>query len=591
MSLQGSPEIDPRVHFLFDLLKWVRKGRVRVPGFQRRFVWRREQMLDLFDSVRRHYPIGTLLFWRSRKYGPRAPATFGPFILDPEPPAQGLLLVLDGHQRLATLAGALLRGGPSSLQLREDLHDVDPGRWEIYFDAASDTFIHLRGVEPAHPWQVPVWALVDTVSMFQQINMLYVPSSSGDAKALASRPLKEYAARLQAVGRALQTYKVPVVELETDDLKLAVDSFLRVNHSGQILGPDELFASLAWEQGEQPGGQPNRLQIAPSIDQAIAEVRATGFGEPDRALVLRTILLELGADPHRTDWEKLTENKRQVDELPAAMLRARAGLLAAVQFVRAEGIHTIRLLPYGLQLVGLAAWLAANPQPSEPARRLLRRWLWLTSAASWFSRVTPARYTRALQELQEVAKKVEAGEAVPEALETLPWTTRTEPFPSRYDLRSARVRSLLCVLFRDGIAGLDGKLIPTAEVHRLFAERGPAVMRAIWARCPSPLVSSPANRIFDLWPQTSGQARAVLSALSPAEWDRVAGSQLFAATGTGAPAQSAWESALRDRQDRMAAKERAFLTALDLRPPEGVGSSPIDADGEGMLEAPPPEED
>jgi len=43
------PEISPSVVFLFDLLKWVRQGRIRVPAFQRAYVWSRANMLDLFD--------------------------------------------------------------------------------------------------------------------------------------------------------------------------------------------------------------------------------------------------------------------------------------------------------------------------------------------------------------------------------------------------------------------------------------------------------------------------------------------------------------------------------------------------------------
>ena len=36
-----------------------------LPHIQRPFVWEEEQMLRLFDSLMRNYPIQTLLFWRS----------------------------------------------------------------------------------------------------------------------------------------------------------------------------------------------------------------------------------------------------------------------------------------------------------------------------------------------------------------------------------------------------------------------------------------------------------------------------------------------------------------------------------------------
>jgi hypothetical protein len=582
MSIPDSPEINPGVHFLFDLLKWVRKGRVRVPGFQRNFVWRRDQMLDLFDSVRRHYPIGTLLLWRSAKYGPRAPAVFGPFALEVEPPPEGVLLVLDGQQRLTTLAGALLFGGAAPMKRRDEV-DPDPRRWEVYFDAAEDLFTHIASSEKASPWQVPVWALVDTGLMFERVAAMVAPATEEARALLENMPVGTYVARLQAVGRALQTYKVPVVEFSTDDLRVAVDGFARVNMKGQSIGPDEMFAAFAWRKGEPEDDGPNQLQVSAAIDEVIADVRNTGFGELDRLVVLRAFMLLLGADPYRTDWETLANDDAQMAKLPATMAETRAGLLAAVDFVRSEGIHTLRLLPYGLQLVGLAAWFAADPDPGPEARRLLRRWLWLTGAASWFGQGNPARYTKVLVELRQAAKEVRAGKAVPTELSSLPWSTRTEPFPARYDLRAARVRSLLCVLFRDGVRGLDGRVLNSEAVHAQFAKRGPETMRTIWTRCPGTLGSSPANRIFDLWPSDRGQARRMVEALPVEVRAELSAAHHFdAALGADLPID--WEPLLRARLDRMAAVERDFLGGLGLRPPEGVGDAPFDADGEAPLE-------
>ena len=104
-SIEDAPEITPQVLHLRDLLKWVRQGRVRVPNFQRDFTWDRERMLNLFDSIRKQYPIGTLLFWESTKSRPMLDH-LGPLSL-PEFHG-GKLLILDGQQRLTTLAGVLL---------------------------------------------------------------------------------------------------------------------------------------------------------------------------------------------------------------------------------------------------------------------------------------------------------------------------------------------------------------------------------------------------------------------------------------------------------------------------------------------------
>ena len=40
------------------------KGNLKVPAFQRKFVWNNEKKLDLFDSIKRGYPIGSVLLWQ-----------------------------------------------------------------------------------------------------------------------------------------------------------------------------------------------------------------------------------------------------------------------------------------------------------------------------------------------------------------------------------------------------------------------------------------------------------------------------------------------------------------------------------------------
>ena len=48
-----------------DLAVDVLDGTIRLPKFQRDFVWTRQQVLDLLDSIARGYPIGSFLLWKS----------------------------------------------------------------------------------------------------------------------------------------------------------------------------------------------------------------------------------------------------------------------------------------------------------------------------------------------------------------------------------------------------------------------------------------------------------------------------------------------------------------------------------------------
>src|ERR1043165_2204486 len=65
MEEKSSTVVKPEVMFLEDLFKDIAAGKLRIPKFQRPFVWKPDDMLSLFDSIRRGYPIGTLLLWNT----------------------------------------------------------------------------------------------------------------------------------------------------------------------------------------------------------------------------------------------------------------------------------------------------------------------------------------------------------------------------------------------------------------------------------------------------------------------------------------------------------------------------------------------
>ncbi|AUB81487.1 DUF262 domain-containing protein [Candidatus Thiodictyon syntrophicum] len=595
LSTDDGPEINPSVVFLFDLLKWVRQGRIRVPAFQRSYVWTRANMLDLFDSVRWRYPIGTLLFWKSSKETARPLFRFGPFDLSQTRPLETLLL-LDGQQRLTTLAGVLLRdsGLPSWSG-----DDEDAERWNVYFDASGGqtdekrqedksregVFMHLASGATAQPWQVPLHQLSDTNKLFETIAPIF--NAAPETLAAAGVGKEVLVNRLQGVARALQSYKIPIVEFMTDDLNLAVESFTRLNRKGVAIGADEMFSALTYQAGAQRG-----FRIASEIDSTLAEIKQTGFGKVNRVLVLRAFLVAADLDPYRTDWSKLGDEtqKSVANKLPEAMRRAREGLLRGIELLREEHIHNARMLPYGLQLVGLSAWLGEDPSPTVEAKRLLRRWLWLTGFASWFGQGNPSRYAAVLAELRDRARMVrEQGAPVPSELRYLPWDTRAEPFPERYDLRSARVRTLLCLLARRGVFNPDGTRKDARAIADDFARNGPEAMRTIWASSQSLLRSSPANRMFDVFGLERGQARTLFRRTELVHPQAFLESHWLPYPLDDALQKSdSMELVLKRRLEEMITLERQFMFELGIQLPASAqpGASIIDQDDDAPLPMP-----
>ena len=90
---------------LMYLIEEIRHGKIALPDIQRPFVWSAAQVRDLFDSMYRGYPVGTLMFWETgADVGVRQ-------VGGGENDGVARLLIVDGQQRLTSLF-AVLTGRP-----------------------------------------------------------------------------------------------------------------------------------------------------------------------------------------------------------------------------------------------------------------------------------------------------------------------------------------------------------------------------------------------------------------------------------------------------------------------------------------------
>ena len=86
------------------ILDHIDSGHMALPEFQRGYVWNRDQVRSLFDSLYRRHPVGGLLVWATESTA-AAHRGDGPL-------ASGLVkLLLDGQQRMTTIYG-VVRGKP-----------------------------------------------------------------------------------------------------------------------------------------------------------------------------------------------------------------------------------------------------------------------------------------------------------------------------------------------------------------------------------------------------------------------------------------------------------------------------------------------
>ena len=460
-------EVVPEVVFLGKLVERIVTGKIRIPKFQRPFVWKQADLYALLDSVLQGYPIGSILVWDTEDEV-KTTGSVGPVTVRPHP--GGLVgYLLDGQQRVSTLVGTLqLPDGAKSI-----VYDVD---WRVYCDLGKREFLRQPSDGVAPPHHFPVGSLLNTAGFFAACRRI---ESEVKDESTARRWLDE----ADRLANAFRDYQLPLVHIREATLDSAVTVFARLNRTGRKITADQMVSALTYQEGQ--------FHLAEKLNEFKEELNGKGFGNLDRVFLLRSILAALDHDIYAKDWANLVVRPEVRTKLPEAFDSATEGIKGALDFLRNLGVTSDRLLPYGLQLVLLGEFFRLCPQPSDKVVALLEHWFWVTSFTGWFGGVNTTQATRALGEIRDLARNKKTRFSVVDL------NAPAQAFPERFDSRSARVRSFLLYLASLQPRSLR-RVAECLDPGHLFSTHGTRAVGYVSSNlgAAKDLFSSPANRMF-----------------------------------------------------------------------------------------------
>lgn len=306
-----------------DLVELASDGKIRVPTFQRQFVWRRSDILDLFDSIYRGFPVGTLLLWQHEALS--AEIALGPIKLR-APRDDRALWVVDGQQRITTLFAAL-NSGPAAAD----------EQFEVYFDLATQRFVNpRRGAVP--PKSIPVRQALDSRSLLN-----WLRQRMGELE-------PEELDRADRLGGALRDYRIPAYIVVGDDVALLRDVFYRVNSAGRPISRADVFHAL-FGDGEHPGNPT-------SVVRALRSLR---FGNIGENRVVQSLLAVRGGDVQRGIRREFGPD----EDLPDWYDRTEQALRKSIEFLRAEGVPHVLTMPHTIPIPVLAAFFTFIRSPNR----------------------------------------------------------------------------------------------------------------------------------------------------------------------------------------------------------------------------------
>lgn len=204
------------------LLDQVEYNQIALPEFQRGYVWSRDQVRGLFQSLYRRYPVGSLLMWTTE-------VTDG-IVRGDGGPATGSVtkLLLDGQQRVTSLYG-VVKGSPPRFFQGNARSFTD-----LYFNVGTESF-EFYG--PAKMRDNPLWISVTEVF---NTSLADIVTRFGDAGVDPSQVIGYQTRLLHLLGiRDIELHPEEITGIDRS-IEEVVDIFNRVNSGGTKLSAGDL---------------------------------------------------------------------------------------------------------------------------------------------------------------------------------------------------------------------------------------------------------------------------------------------------------------------------------------------------------------
>ncbi len=233
-------------------------GRYILPSFQRDYVWKMEQIEELFNSIYRGYPFGTMLLWRINSNGdsPLLNETFYQFLFhyheEKSNKAQNKIsllpnvdywVVLDGQQRLTSLNIGLL-GSYSKRARYQRKNNPDYPEYKLYMLISKDVENPFKFLKVSDiPTVSDCFPDKTTGEKWLLVKRIFMADKARDLTRLFNLSYDEED-RVTDFKESLNNLKIEFSEMTGFNYNEATRVFVKVNSGGTVLAMSDILNSI-----------------------------------------------------------------------------------------------------------------------------------------------------------------------------------------------------------------------------------------------------------------------------------------------------------------------------------------------------------
>lgn len=360
---------EPQSLTFSSLISDIEKGLIKIPQFQRDFVWSKQKSAKLLDSIVKGYPIGTFILWKTRE-SLRTVRNIGGADLPPTPAGDFTQYILDGQQRLTSLFASL-----KGLKVPREGKTEDFS--EMYVDLTASTNDDMVLIDVSEKDKFDVIKLRDLLH--------------GGLTFLAGYPPTHHP-KIEEYKKRVETYAFSAVLIKDAPINVATEVFTRLNVGGKPLSVFEVMVAKTFDAAQN-------FDLSNEYDCLAERLKEVDYETVSEATVLQTVSVLLVKECQKKHILNL--NKAAfINIWPAA----REAIERVVDYFRNfYRIPVSKLLPYNALVVPFAYFFHHHKdKPTGEAKRYLQDFFWRTSLSARYSTAMEGRVAQDIKRIDDI---------------------------------------------------------------------------------------------------------------------------------------------------------------------------------------------
>jgi len=362
-----------------DLISEIQKGQIKVPKFQRNFVWSLDKTAKLLDSILKGYPIGTFILWETNERLNDI-KNIGNLELPAIPDDIKVQYVLDGQQRITSLYAAFL-----GAKIQKEGEKKITNYADIFVDLDGDVENNDEQIVISEKPEEGTFITLHEILNFND-NLLEIKEKYTD----------EQFKRIHQYSQTFSTYDFSTIVLRKEDIDSAIEVFTRINTGGQTLTLFEIMSAKTYDE-EQDFDMEDRFQ------KLLKELEERKYDTISSSVILSVISLILSKNKECKRKVILQLDKQAIIDIWDDVISA---LKESVDYFRSVyRIPVSAILPYDSLLVPFAYFFYFQKEkPKGEQIKFMEEFFWRMSLSFRYSSSTESKLAQDIKRIDEILK-------------------------------------------------------------------------------------------------------------------------------------------------------------------------------------------